>query len=416
MADRYARAHLLLDQDRFEMAEAELRERLTENPGDGFAHSLLALSLSGQEKHKEAVAAARESVSLEPDFAPVHQILAQVQLNAGDWKSAEKTGREALRLDPESAETCNLLAWAASNRADWDEVLRFADLGLSIDPENTGCNNARAHALQMMRRGDEAQASLDATLRRAPEDAFTHANQGWHYLRDGNAPKALEHFKESLRLEPGHEYARSGVIEALKAHNPVYKPILAYFVFMSRLSQRARWFVIIGALLGFRVVRALLSTSPGLRPLLYIAIGAYLLLILTTWAGPTLFNLTLWFHPLGRHALNRDERHSSMMCLGALIAAIACLAGALILPEANAGYFWAVVFPFLCLPIASTFNTETPSKRKLGYCITAGFAAAMIAGSVTAFLNHPNEPGALWLYTILGLAVFSWFGNIVMKD
>ena len=54
-------------------------------------------------------------------------------------------------------------------------------------------------------------------LGRNPENAHTNANQGWSLLHGGQPGKALEHFREALRLDPDLEFARAGMVEALKA-------------------------------------------------------------------------------------------------------------------------------------------------------------------------------------------------------
>lgn len=417
MSNRLARAEVLIQQDRYDMAETEIRGALAEAPDDGFAHALLAMALSGQDKHKEAIEASEEAVGLLPDVAFAHEIRGKVLLRNGDWKLAELSAKEAHQLDPEDADVCNLLAWITAHRANWKEMLRYADLGLEIDPEHIGCNNARAHALQMLGRGDEAQVALDTTLKNAPENATTHANQGWHLLRQGKAKESLTHFKEAMRLEPGHEYARAGLIEALKLRNPLYGPIFAYFNFLGRLSTNVQFALIIGAFLGYRVIRGMLADKPEYAPYLIAFIALYLLFILSTWAGPTLFNMTLWFHPLGRHALDRDQKMASQLCFAAIATALVCLGLAFLAPSIlPSGLFWAAAFPFLCLPIAATFNLENPKKRNLGYVICAGFALVMFGGLVQSFMSGTVDPGGLWSVAVVGLAAFTWFGNLVLRD
>ena len=67
---------------------------------------------------------------------------------------------------------------------------------------------------------------------RDPDDAFSHANQGWTLLEQGNRKKAMEHFRESLRLDPTNGWAQAGLVEAIKAGNPVYAVMLKYFLWI----------------------------------------------------------------------------------------------------------------------------------------------------------------------------------------
>ena len=58
-------------------------------------------------------------------------------------------------------------------------------------------------------------------------------------LDEGKYPQAMEHFREALRLEPDMEWARLGVVETLKAKRVLYRPVLWYFLWISKFSSRA---------------------------------------------------------------------------------------------------------------------------------------------------------------------------------
>src|SRR6185295_5916341 len=85
---------------------------------------------------------------------------------------------------------------------------------------------------------------------------------GWALLHAGDAKRALEHFREALRLDPELEFARAGVVEALKARNPIYRVMLLYFLWMARLSGRTRWGIILGGYFGFRMLRTWADEHP----------------------------------------------------------------------------------------------------------------------------------------------------------
>src|SRR6185436_9021657 len=101
---------------------------------------------------------------------------------------------------------------------------------------------------------------------KAPENAFTHANQGWTYLNKGEPKKALEHFRESLRLDPANEWARHGIVEALKARNIIYAVMLKYFLWMARLSRGARWGIILGGYFGIQLLASMARSNPAIAP------------------------------------------------------------------------------------------------------------------------------------------------------
>src|SRR5204863_7764085 len=129
----------------------------------------------------------------------------------------------------------------------------------------------------------EAGATIDATLAKNPENALTHANQGWTFLERGDPKKALHHFREALRLDPENEWARQGIVEALKARNIIYAVMLKYFLWMSRFSSRGQWFIILGAYIGNRVLGAVAAANPKLAPWIIPVRILYVCFALMTW-------------------------------------------------------------------------------------------------------------------------------------
>jgi hypothetical protein len=69
--------------------------------------------------------------------------------------------------------------------------------------------------------------------------------------------------------------------------------------------------VLTGLYLLYKVASALQRRHPEWRPFLAPLVALYLLFVLATWLGEPLSNLFLRLHPLGRHALSRDERNAA---------------------------------------------------------------------------------------------------------
>jgi len=156
---------------------------------------------------------------------------------------------------------------------------------------------------------------------------FRTANQGWNCLHRNNPRRAQDHFREALRLNPELEYARQGMLEALKARNPVYRGMLAYFLWMGRQSGRFQ---------GVFIVRRLFWREAGAQPrrepagarsgsLAVVGIGLFIHLSLLD--RRPMFNLLLRLDRFGRLVLARGERVASnwfalcvLPALGALLA------------------------------------------------------------------------------------------------
>ena len=394
------RAFLLLQQGRLDLAEPELRRALADDPGDAEAHALLAYVLTDLDRAGEALDEANSAVGLAPDLPLAHLARSGALLHLDRAKDAEAAAREAIRLDPGNADAFAALAAALTDRRQRQEALDAAEQALALDPEHPGATNLRAIALTRLGRRDEAAGALEGALSRDPENAVSHANRGWTLLHQNDVKGAMLAFREALRLEPGNEWARSGILEAMKARNPVYRGLLAYFLWMDRLSSGQRWGVIIGGYLAARFI-----------PLLWIV---YLPVVLLTWTGDSFFSLLLLLDPFGRLVLNREEKIAAGLVGGCLIGGLALsIAGVAGAPEA--------LFPVglglmaLAIPVAGTAR-QPARKRRLSLLYTAALA---MVGAFAAYHLLANPMGTthqlLGGIYVLGVVAYTWLGNLLVR-
>ena len=417
------RALILHQQGRHEMAEKELRQLLTATPENAFALALLAISLAELERREEAESAAREAIGHEPDFAFAHYALARVLSDRNRLEEASAAIQEALRLEPGDADYHGTRAAIELGRERWQAALDAAETGLQMDPEHVACNNLRAMALVKLGRKSEASSTIDNTLSREPENSFSHANKGWTLLEQGHRKEALKHFQESLRLEPGNEWARSGLVEALKAGNPIYAVVLKYFLWMQKLSGGARWGIIVGGYFGDRLLRQVLHSNPDLAPLIVPVRAVYICFVLLTWLAVPVFNLFLFVHPLGRHALNREERRQATsvgLCFGiGLLLAL----GALIPAFRSGNLLAATIMGLLAIPVAAVFTCQKGWPRNAMSAIAivlglAGGSAAVILGGLHPAPKSDLEQIGQVLAGLffLGTFISMWVANFLASQ
>jgi tetratricopeptide (TPR) repeat protein len=374
------RARVLLDQGRYDLGERELRQALVVEPDAAEAQALLALCLGHQERYQEATEAAREAIRLAPDIGFAHHVLAGVLADRHRPDEARAAIEEAIRLEPWQASHYSLLAGVLGQQEKWEEALAAADRGLALDPEHLGCLNARIMALVRRGRRDEAAETSAEALAQAPDSAYTHANEGWACLHRNDAKQALVHFREALRLDPTLDWARYGMVEALKARYPVYGLMLRYFLWMNRLDPRVRWGVLLG---GWFLARFL-------GPLIIL----YWIFVYLTWTADPLFNLVLRLHPDGRHALSREQRVASNWVGAAALLALLSFVGLLIFRQAWLGDA-LIIFGALIIPIAGTFQCAVGWPRR----VMAAYTLVLFAAGVGAIVLHVAPD----LYRTLGL-------------
>lgn len=386
MAEHIDRAMFLFQRSRFDLAEQELRQSLANEPESPIAHALLALCLSEREQHAEARGEAEQAITLAPGVAFAHYTLATVLHRNDRTKEAEAAIHESIRLDPESADSFALLAGIRLQQRRWNDALKAADQGLIVEPEHIGCANLRAMALVHLGRKEEAAGTIEGALAKQPENALSHANQGWALLHQGDHRQALEHFREALRIDPGLEWARVGIVEALKARHLLYRLMLRYFLWMSRASGKAQWVVILGVLFAPTILRNVGQSAPWAAPLA----GPLIVLILgfafLTWVADPLFNLLLRLNKFGRYALS-DEQVSASNWVGL------CVLGAVVAPLPmllTAGPTFALFslgfFLLMILPVSILFRCPKGWPRLVMAVYTVGLAGVGLTGLALPWL------------------------------
>jgi len=412
MDSHFQRALILFDQSRLDLAEQELRQSLSAAPSNASAHSFLALCLAKREEYGEATFEARRAIELAPDLAFAHYALASVLHERNHLDEAGNAITEAIRLNPEDADFYWLDGAIHFDERNWAGALEAAEQGLRVDAEHIACNNLRAMALVKLGRKAEAGLTIDAALARDPEDPVSHANQGWTLLEKGDPRAAMEHFREALRLDPQLEWAREGIVEALKARHLIYYVLLRYFLWMQKLSYKAQWAVLVGGLIGYNLIVNLAKSHPALEPLVLPIMVLYLGFVLLTWTADPLFNLVLRTNRFGRLALSREQ----VVASNYVGACVAFGLGALViyLCTWSSAALWAALGTCaLVVPVAAIFKASPGVPRILLIIYAVGMAMCGALALVLYFLGTILYvlPAALYLLAAWGC---SWVANILL--
>jgi len=404
------RALLLLHQSRYDLAEKELRQVLAENPEDAYSHSLLALCLMQQDKLQAAESEAKQAIHLAPDQPYCHFMLGLVKAQGDDLQTARLAAEEAIRLDPVESDYHGLRAAIYLRAQRWQEALDSANEGLMHDPTHQACLNHRATALVKLNRHEEAHQTIDQALLKDPENAQTHANLGWALLHKGRHREALEHFSQALRLNPNFDYARHGLVEALKARYFLYRWLLRFFLWMSTLSPRVRGGLIVGAYVLVKVLQAIARANPAVAPFVAPVVGVYIVFVLLTWTIDPMFNLILQCNRYGRYALSKQQRWSSslfgLLLLGGVAAGVAGLVSGRSFLLLLALHCALLIIPAARVPGAEGGVNRMPLIVALLMAVAGVLAAASLA------LGYEEAAILFTVASLLGLALFTWFGVI----
>lgn len=391
------RVELLLDQRRFSEARGMLMQGLAEDPEQPLLNAFLAYCLRMEDRDSEALEPARRAVSRAPEWPFVHYVLALVYEGMGQKKQALEAIDHAIQLDSRDPNHFGFRAALLFQTRQWDAAIEASERGLAIDPEHPQCRGILTAAKNQLGRHDEVAHLVDESLRNDPENAFAFANKGWSCLRQGDAKEAIRHFKEALRLEPELEWARQGALEALKARNPLYRGLLAFFFKMGSLPARAQFGVMIGLFVLYRIVHAVGENYPHLQPYATPLVIGYLIFCYATWVGMNLANCALLFHPFGRLAMTGTEKRNALVLAAVLLAGVACVATGMarnhLATDGPVGL--GALLIMATLPLVGAQNATTPKGKQIAMGMTA---AILGLGLLGVFLYLPLYAAALLLW------------------
>lgn len=292
---------ILYQQKNYAGAERELKLCVAEEPENPYARALLAGCYLLTARTEEALDEVELAIGMDPSQPFAHYMRSMIELHRGNLVEAMASIQEAIRQDPDDADFHALLSEIYFYNERFAEALEAAENALRLDPELVEAVNARAQVLVRLGRAEEAEQSLASALEREPANFLTHVNLGWVKLRQGTIKEAFEHFKEGLRLEPNSEWAREGVVEALKSRNPLYFPVLKVSLWLSGLDARLRFLVIL-----------LFYFFPNYAV-------PIVLVFIPVMFSDQLFNTMLRLDPYGRIVLTEEQTRSSNIFIAVLV-------------------------------------------------------------------------------------------------
>lgn len=294
-----------MEQGRFKMAEQELRQSLALYRSNAATRAMLSSCLLRQKLIAEALHEAKEAIRLEPTNPDHYHILSQVYLEQERYAKAEKIIRVSLSHQPANADYLYVLATIYFQQQEWEEALVICEMGLNMSAEHIDNLNLRARILNRMGRYEEANITFGMAFRGDPENPFTYANKGWAALEQQEYTEALDSFKTALSYNPELEFARTGLVEAMKARYKLYRMSLQFNYLSNTKLQSIRILLVAGLIL-------CVSHSIDLLPI-------YLLFVLFIWFADVIFNAYLQLNPETAQVLSKKEREVSFI-FGSMVA------------------------------------------------------------------------------------------------
>lgn len=404
------RAELLLQQKRPKEAAQILTSLLAIDPNNVEVLALLSETALEMGQLNQAEELINNAIGLVPDIAPLHYIKSKVLIEQERFDKAEKSLINATTLDPSDADFYAIWAMVKNIRKEFSSGLDLSQRALELQPDNILALNARSTSLLKLDRKEESAATVAGALHEDPNNAFTHANYGWAELEKGSHSKALTHFKEALKNDPNMEYAQGGMIEALKARYFIYRIFLKYVFWISNLTSKYQWAVIIGFYLSYNLIRRLSNSNSDLAPFLDPLLVILSLIAFSTWITPPLSNLFLRLNQYGKHLLDKKEILSSNFVAICVLVALVGF-GTYLLNQSILSLGLGIFGVGMMIPCSAIF-----SSAKVKFVIPTYTIAAFGLGLI-ALTNIYNSGILLGTYSgifALSIFAFQWIANFVL--
>ena len=405
---------LLQDQGRLEEAEACFYSVLAREPDNDFVYGRLALcQMSQPGKKRRALDTIAEAIRLRADEPFYFSVKAIVLGELHRGKEAIEAAETAVRLNPEDtfALSAKANAYCAMDR--WAEAEEWSRHALALDGDNAMAANILAHTLRMQGKRQLNAEAVERLLAADPEDSFAHVNAGWTALQAKDQPRAEQHFREALRLDPESDMAREGLLESFRARSWFYRAYLSYCFFMQRYTEGKQWMIFLGAFAVYQVSRKYLeSLNPVYSGVL---VAVWLGLVLWVWLAPGIGNFLILLDRSARLALKPAERHQGIAVGGVFIAgALATIAGLV------SGYYpillAGVGMLATTIPASLTFGNASSRGRLVFGSITVLLYMAAGIMIVLEWMHHPAPmhplSRALGTFALVATVACTWLGNI----
>lgn len=264
MGKHLDRADILLDLDKYDLAEQELRQEIAENPDSDLAHGSLARCLINQRKlGTETLEIVEYALSLNSENDWLHYLLAVYWHMSGNFDRAQTAIEISIELDPNSPLYFDTLARILFDRGNdnfkthtrrvlimlfvvsrgaalpialgllaicksyWlrsylQPVFTPLEKSLSLDPEYSSALNLQTQLLIQTNRYHRALASSLNALQIDPSDATAHRLHAQTQLKLGEYIVARDHFQSALRIDPSSNESKAGLLEAVRSQYWIY--------------------------------------------------------------------------------------------------------------------------------------------------------------------------------------------------
>jgi uncharacterized protein (TIGR03000 family) len=200
--------------------ERILRKALERSPGDiNLIQAMLSVLESNQTTNSESLSQqlrwAQATVSVRPTNKVGWRSLGRAHWDRGQIDAAVSCYSKACRLDPNDFNSWSQLSAALLRKNDPEAALVAGQKALTLNPNFSSAHANLGSVLDRVGRHEEArkafEKAIELDVNNGMQNAGTYNNLGFNLLRAGNLDKAIQCFREALRLKPDDQRAEANL-------------------------------------------------------------------------------------------------------------------------------------------------------------------------------------------------------------
>jgi tetratricopeptide (TPR) repeat protein len=167
---------------------------------DSYVQGVWHVPFNPSEAIPKAKAAALKAVELDGSLAEAHTALASVYSMEWDWEGTGRELEQAIKLDPQYGRAYHVQGFHLMLMRRFDEAVASINQARELDPLNLVVNADAGEILFTAGREEEAFAQWKKTLELDQNFAMVHGHLYRAYVVKGNEPAALEEYFKVMEL------------------------------------------------------------------------------------------------------------------------------------------------------------------------------------------------------------------------
>jgi choline-sulfatase len=189
--------------NRLDEAVRKLRELVQINDRAYDLHQLLGEAYQRMGRANEALGEFEMAALLNPAAAAPHLSAAELLLSGGQTREARARLDAAAAIDPQSFDVALVRGQLLQAEGQAVQAQAAFEQAISLNPANPRARTLLIGVASQLKRFDVAEREARTLLERGYRPSRMHVTLGGLALMQGQRDRAVQHYQEALRLEPG---------------------------------------------------------------------------------------------------------------------------------------------------------------------------------------------------------------------